>query len=141
MAMESDPRAEKVRQWALMKAQNETMTTRMNKLRDEIMADIVLYGDKDEKGSTSLRLNVPVVVGNKTYEELKREARISTTLNEERALVLAETKGIAHDVVVHVPTIDMDALYAAHADGRVSEEEIDALFDTKVTYAFKPKAE
>ncbi|MFJ1700375.1 hypothetical protein ACIOHC_35890 [Streptomyces sp. NPDC088252] len=140
MAMESDPRSEKVRQWALMKAQSDTMTTRMNKLRDDIMADIVLHGDKDETGSSSLRLSVPVVVGNKTYEELKREARISTTLNEERALALAKAKGIENDVVAHVPTIDMDALYAAHADGRVSEEEIDSLFDTKVSYAFKPKA-
>lgn len=140
MAMEQDSRSEKVRQWALLKAQNEATTTRMNKLRDDIMADIILHGDKDEKGSTSLRLSTPIVVGNKTYEELKREARISTTLNEERALELAAAKNIESDVVVHVPTIDMDALYAAHSDGRVSEEEIDALFDTKVTYAFKPKA-
>ncbi|MFH9606839.1 hypothetical protein [Streptomyces sp. NPDC017448] len=137
MSMDLDPTAEKVRQWALLRQQNKLLTTRMNKLRDELMEVILLRGDQDEKGSTRLSLTSPVVVGEKTYDELKREARISTTLNEDRALALAVEKNIQAEVVVQVPTIDMDALYEAHASGKVSEEEIDSLFDTTVNYAFK----
>lgn len=140
MSMEQDPLAEKFRQWAVRKQRVEVETTRMNKLRDSIVEEIILRGDRDEKGNTVLRLPTPVVVGDKSYEDLKREARISTTLSEERALALAKDKGLEAEVVVHTPTIDLDALYAVHADGRLTEAEIEALFDTKVSYAFKPKA-
>lgn len=133
-----DDLSEKFRQWAHLKAQNDTVTTRMNKLRDDLMAAVIANGDRDERGNTHLPLPVVINVAGKEYNAIKRESRTTTTLNEEAAMALANEKGLADDLIVHEPHIDVDALYAAWQRGKISETELDGLFEKKTTYAFKP---
>lgn len=130
--------SEKIRQWATLKAQTDLVLARMNKLRDDLMATIEASGDRDEKGNSLLHLTAPISAGDKHITALKREARTTPTLNEERAMALAHEKGLEDKLIVHEPHIDMDALYAAWQRGTISESELDGLFDVKTTYAFKP---
>lgn len=136
-----DELSEKFRQWAVLKAQNDLTVTRMNKLRDGMMETVIASGDRDEKGNTHLPLPVEIKVGDKIYKAIKREARVSTTLNEDLAMAMAHNKGLQDDLIVHEPHIDIDALYAAYQRRQISEEELDGLFETKTSYAFKPVAQ
>ncbi|MFE9834057.1 hypothetical protein ACFYP4_02740 [Streptomyces sp. NPDC005551] len=140
MSMQPDPYVEKLRQWALLKAQVNTQTTRMNKLRDDLMETVTRDGDRDETGSVHWKLPSEFEVAGKTFTGIKREARTSTVLNEDRALDFAKERQIWDDVVVMTPTIDLDALYVAHQQNKLTEAELDGLFDTKVSYAFKPES-
>lgn len=128
---------EKFRQWASLRAQNDLVSSRMNKLRDDLMAAVIADGDQDERGNTHLTLPTPVSVGEKQFSGIKREARTTVTLNDERAMALAHEKGLQSELIIHEPRIDLDALYAAWQRGKITEEELDAVFDTKTTYAFK----
>lgn len=129
--------AEKFRQWAHLKAQQELVSSRMNRLRDDLMATIQASGDRDERGNFYLALPVPITVGDKEYNSIKREARTTTTLNEDAAIALARNKGLENELIVQEPHIDLDALYAAWQRGKITEEELDGLFEKKTTYAFK----
>lgn len=130
----------KMRQWAQLRAQTDLISSRMNRLRDDLMEAALAGGDQDERGNIHLPLPAPITVGDKTYSAIKREARKSTTLNEERALALAHELGLQNELITHEPRIDVDKLYAAWQRGRITEEQIDGLYDDKVTYAFKPVA-
>jgi hypothetical protein len=136
-----DDTSEKFRQWATLKAQTETMSSRMNKLRDSLMETVMAEGSQDEKGNQHFDLPAPIEVAGKTFKGIKREARVSTVLNEERAFELIDAKGLASEVVKFVPQVDMDALYAAYQRGKLTSDEIDGLMDTKKTFAFKAVAE
>lgn len=135
-----DELSEKFRQWATLKKKVDVEISRMNKLRDDMMETVISQGDQDETGSSHLPLPVPIDIGDKTYNAIKREARTSTVLNEERALAMAEERGILNEVTVSVTTIDLDLLYASWQRGKLSDAEIDSLFDTKTNYAFKSVA-
>lgn len=134
-----DELSDKFRQWAILKQQNTLVQARMNSLRDDLMAAVAANGDQDERGNTYLPLATTVNVGDQEYSAIKREARTATLLNEERALALAEHLGI-HEAIVQRPHIDVDALYAAWQREQISEEQLQGLFDTTVTHAFKPVA-
>ncbi|MFI0265667.1 hypothetical protein [Streptomyces luteogriseus] len=137
MTMQPDALSEKFRQWALLKQQNDATSKRMNHLRDEIMDVVVRDGDRDEKGNTVYSLPMPLEAAGKEWKGIKREARTSVVLNEERALEFAKRKGL-DGVIEMVETIDLDALYVAHQQRQITEQELDGLFDTKTSYAFKP---
>jgi hypothetical protein len=141
MAMEPDPLAEKMRQWALIKQKHDTLGARLNRLRDDMMDAALLNGDKDERGSSFLSFPAPVDIHGTIYKGIKRQARTSTVLNEERALEMARAKGISGEVTVTTSAIDLDLLYEAYAQGKLTEAEIDSLFDTKTSHAFKPVEE
>jgi hypothetical protein len=139
MTIQPDPTTEKLRQWALRKKMIDTELTRLNKLRDELMDIVIRDGDRDEKGNTFYALPMPLEAAGKEWKGIKREARTSVVLNEERALEFVKAKGI-EGVIVTVESIDLDALYVAHQQRQVTEAELDSLFDVKTTFAFKPVA-
>jgi hypothetical protein len=139
MTMHPDPTVEKFRQWTLWKQRVDTEITRLNKLRDELMDAVIRDGDQDEKGSIFYALPIPLESAGKTWKGIKREARTSVVFNEERGLAFAKENGL-NDVIVMVETIDLDALYVAYQERRISEAQLDGLFDTKTSYAFKPVA-
>lgn len=138
MTVAPDAFSEKLRQWALLKTQVGTQTTRMNRLRDELMDVVVRDGDRDETGSAHWKLPAELEVAGKVFSGIKREARKSVTLNEERALEFLRERGLWDEVVVQVPSVDLDALYTALQERKITEAELDGLFDTKTNYAFKP---
>lgn len=139
--MDPDAYTDKFRQWADRKSTVTRLTREMNVLRDDLMKVVIQDGDSDELGSRRWYFPASVDIDGTAYKGIKREARTSTVVNEERALKLAEAEGLEDELVVQVRTIDVDALYRVYAEGRVSQDQLDSLFDTKVTHAFKPVVE
>lgn len=133
--------SEKLRLWVYLKAQVDRTTGQLNHLRDEISADVERYGEPDESGHVRLPIARTFEYGGRRYEGIKRERRVSRLINQERAETLALDKGLIGRLFPARPTFDPDELYVLYQQGLLTEKEIDDLYDTKVTWAFKPEAE
>jgi hypothetical protein len=97
-------------------------------------------GDIDEKGSKFWKLDPPIEVNGQKFTEVKRERRVSVTLDAEKAEELAIAKGIRDRVFKEVTTevLDQDELYVLNQEGILSDEELDSLFVETESFAFKP---
>jgi hypothetical protein len=131
---------EKVRQFLVLKFQETQVVTRKNHLRDEISAYVDENGEVDEKGSKFWKLPAPMEVNGQTFTEIKREKRTSIGLDEDAVDTLVNSKGVRDRVFKEVTTtvLDQDELYVLNQEGVISDEELDALFTEKISYAFKP---
>jgi len=132
---------EKLKMWVYLKAQVDRLTSQLNQLRDDISADVERYGESDESGHLRLAIGRPFEYAGRRYEGIKRERRVSRLVNEERAEALAMAKGVVGRLFPARPTFDQDELYVLYQQGLLTEREIDDLFDTRVSWAFKPEAE
>lgn len=131
-----------VYQWAVLKHEVKTLGTEQTRLRDSLLAHLAENGEVDEKGSQFITLPDPIVVGVDRIGAIKRERRASTSLNLDAAEELLAGKGktILARCQKEVTTVvfDQDELYVLNQEGLISDEELDSLFETNVTWAFKP---
>lgn len=67
---------------------------------------------------------------------LKRERRVSQSLDMDAAIVILTQKGLAERCIKPVPTIAEDEVMAALYEGKLTEEDVDTMFPKKVTWAF-----
>jgi hypothetical protein len=132
---------EKLRLWVHLRTQMERTQGQLNHLRDELNAHVDQFGYSDESGHLRLEIDRPFEFGGKRYEGIKRERRVSRTLNEERAQSLAQAKGLLERLFPMRPVLDADELYVLYEEGLLTENEIDDLFDARVTWAFKPQSQ
>lgn len=90
------------------------------------------HGEVDEKGSSTFTLPVPIddVLG------IKRERRVSQSLNEDAAFDLIEKYDLRDSCLETVYVINEDALLAANFAGKIPDEEIAALYSERESFAF-----
>jgi hypothetical protein len=131
---------EKTRQFLALKFQDADIVTRKNKLRDDISAHVDANGETDEKGSKFWRLPQPIEVNGQTFTEVKRERRVSQSLDEEKTDTLVTAKGVRDRVfkTVEMEVLDQDELYLLNQEGVISDDELDGLWVENVSFAFKP---
>jgi hypothetical protein len=67
---------------------------------------------------------------------MTRQRRVSKTLDIDKAAEILDAKGIKEECIKLIPTLDEDAIMTAFYNGKITEEDIDAMFPTKVSYAF-----
>jgi hypothetical protein len=131
---------EKVRQFLSLKFQEAQIVTRKNKLRDEVSAFVDANGETDEKGSKFWKLPSVIEVNGQRFTEVKREKRVSISLDEDAVEELVNRKGIRDRVFKEITTtvLDQDELYVLNQEGLIDDAELDALFVEKESFAFKP---
>lgn len=109
------------------------MDERRKELREKIFSYLEEEGFEDEKGNLQLPLANPI----EGVLRLEKSGRRTRKLNEDKAEEIIESAGIADDVYKMVRVIDEDALMAAYYDGKITEEQIDEMFPTTVTWALR----
>jgi hypothetical protein len=131
---------EKTRQFLALKFQETDIVTRKNKLRDEVAAHVDATGDVDEKGSKFWKLDPPIEINGQKFTEVKRERRVSVSLDEEKVETLVTSKGIRDRVFKQVTqeVLDQDELYVLNQEGVITDAELDGLFSENESFAFKP---
>lgn len=131
------------RQYLFLQGEVKSLSSRAGEIKDRLMTAVTAGGEPDEKGSLFLSLPVPIEANGKTYRSLKREKRTSKYLDEERTLELLHTKGLVDRVQKErVETyLDQDEIYVLNQEGLLTDEELDSLFETEISWAFKPVAE
>ena len=125
---------QRVRAFLRIKMTVKSLTEEGDKIKKDLSALVEEQGDTDEDGSQWL--NLPAEVDD--IASLKRERRVSRSLNLERAIALLEGKGLADRVVIQTPGIDEEELMACVYEDLLTADEVDGMYDTKITYAFIP---
>lgn len=138
----------KAAQWAVIKHRVDTQTSLLNKLRDDMTADLREVGIQDEKGSYIIELPRPLRVGDKPFKGMKLERYTTQGLDED------EAEGIARDVdtaavnsgtdpVVYerlfpmVRQFDPQEAYVLYQEGLLTDEHMERIFPEKEGFRFK----
>jgi len=126
------------RQWVVLRQREESIKQRINELRNKLLAYAEAYGVEDAKGHRVVEID-PITIGGRVYGGWVRRKRVSQRINEERTRALAEEKGLVDEIFKPkvIEELDQDALYRLNQEGQLTDEELDSLVDTTVTYALE----
>lgn len=116
------------KQYLALKEQIKFLSDRQSEIKKRLNEAVQELGEVDGRGHITLELDEDIKITN--------QRRVSKSLNMETADKLLEERGIKEDCIIMIPTVSEDAIMAAFYKGQLSEEDIDAMFPAKVSYAF-----
>lgn len=126
-----DELLENVRQYLALKDNIELLTKRQTEIKQRLI-EVVDVETPDDRGHKVLKVSID----DANEVTLTRQRRVSKTLNMDVAEDILTKKGIKDQCIKMVPTIDESAIMSAFYENYLTEEDIDAMFPAKVTYAF-----
>lgn len=120
-----------LRQYLAIKGEIALLSSRQNELKarlDSAMEDV----EVNESGHRVL------IIEDDSAGDVKitRQRRVSKPLDIDKAEEILSKKGIKDACIKMIPVLDEDAIMSAFYEGYVTEEDIDAMFPAKTTYAF-----
>jgi hypothetical protein len=121
------------RQWSETKGISKAYADREKELNANLKQTIVDLGVEDEKGHMWLDLPSPT----DTVKRLKREKRVTTTMDPEKAEALLVEKGLDEECMVWVRVVNEDAVYSALYQGQLTEADLDSITESKESFALK----
>lgn len=129
-----DPFLSKVREFLGLRSRVKDLTAQQDAIKSELSDIVDTDGEPDEKGS--LYVYLPEEIDG--YVALKRERKVSQSLDADTAEKLLKEKGLFDRCYILEPVLKEDEVMACLYDGLLSEEEIDIMFPKRVSYAFIP---
>ncbi len=135
MSFSIDDLKSNVKQYVVIKDQLEMLTTRQTDIKNRLMEALEEHGETDGKGHKIIDLSDDSI----GITQIIRQRKASKTFDMETAERVLNEKNIYEKCITMVPTLNEDAIMAAFYDGVLTEEEIDSMFPTKVSYAFLAK--
>lgn len=121
-----------VKQYMTIKRRIDDLSKEQVVLKGELSDIVDKDGEPDDKGH--IWLSLPEEVDGVT--SLKRERRVSQSLDIDAAILILTKKGLAERCIKPVPTIAEDEVMAALYEGKLTEEDVDTMFPKKITWAF-----
>lgn len=124
-----------VREYIRAKNAMEILDARSKELREKIFSAIELEGEVDDKGNGFIELD-------ETYEgvvKIEKARRVTRKIDETVADTIIEQHNLEDKLYKVVRVVDEDALMGAFYEGLITEEELDAMFPAKVTWALMTK--
>lgn len=129
------PDTTNLRQWAAeligIKKNVKDLGTRQTLITKRIKAVVQEEGYVDDQGHIWLDFDEPVdgVVA------LQMQRKVSKPLNEDKAEAILRKHDLYEACTTTVVVLDQDAIMAAHYAGKLSEDDIDAMFPPSISYA------
>lgn len=120
-----------VRQHVMFKARVDDLNSQHSDVKNKLTEAIEELGETDDKGHIVVEINDETSgVG-----RAMRQRRVSKVLDIEIAEELLKERGIHERCITMVPVLNEDEIMAAYYDGAITEEDIDKMFPSKVTWA------
>lgn len=129
--MENKELKDNIRQYLALKDQLDLITKRQTEIKQRLI-EVVDAVEADDRGHRVLSVE-DETVGEVT---LTRQRRVSKSLNMDVAEEILTKKGIKDTCIKMVPIIDEGAIMAAFYENYLTEEDIDLMFPSKISYAF-----
>jgi len=131
----SDPNeiSSQIREYIKLKASIDVMESRSKELREKLMAEVDANGYEDNNGNIQLDFESPI----DGVLRLEKQRRTSRKLDESVAMEILEEKNLVDDLTKLVRVIDEEAVMAALYEDKLTEEELDSMFPTTVTWALR----
>lgn len=118
-------------QFLALKREIGVLSDRQSELKTRITQAIDTI-EPDDKGHRVLEFDD----ANVGPVKITKQRRVSKTLDMDVADKILTDKGIKNTCVKMVPTLDEAAIMAAFYEGYLTEEDIDAMFPAKESFAF-----
>lgn len=122
-------------EWVGLKRQRETFEKREAELKKQLAAIVETDGYTDDKGSEYLDFPEPI----EGFAGMKRERRVIQSMDEEKALEVLAKKKLTSLCTKTITVVDEDAVQAAFYDGKLTQDDVDAMFNVRINYAFIPR--
>jgi hypothetical protein len=131
---ETDTLVRETRSFLRVKNTADMLKKEADQIRDRLAEIVMSTGEADENGSVWLDLPDEI----EGIVALKRERRVSQSLDADEAERILESKGLAARCYKTIPVLDEDEVMAALYEGLLTEADIDTMFPKKVSWAFVP---
>ena len=124
-----------LRQWTAelvgVKRTVKDLTARQGTITKRIKGFVQDHGYVDDQGHIWVEFDEAVdgVVA------LQMQRKVSKPLNEDKAEAILREAGLYDSCTTTVVVLDQDAIMAAHYAGKLSEDQVDAMFPPSVSYA------
>jgi hypothetical protein len=129
--MSLDNLKKNARQFLALKGEMSALADRQSELKKRMTQDLDAI-EPNESGHRVVEFEDDTI-GN---IKITKQRRVSKTLDMDIADQILTSKGIKNTCVKMIPTLDEAAIMAAFYEGYLTEEDIDAMFPAKETFAF-----
>jgi hypothetical protein len=123
------------REYVLLKKSLDALEARQKELREKLFAKLDVEGQEDSSGNVFLELTNEI----EGIRVIEKQRRTSRKLDETIAEAIITEKGLEETLYKTIRVIDEDAIMAAHYNDQLSEDEIDQMFPSKITWALMTK--
>lgn len=123
---------EAVRENVILKDRIDSLTSLQNGVKTSIKSGIEALGEADDRGHVVVEIDDEDTSG---IKKVMNQRRVSKTLDIEAAEEILKERGIHERCITMVPVLNEDEIMAAYYDGDITEEDIDKMFPSKVTWA------
>jgi len=120
------------RQHAMYKARADDINSSVSEVKAKINEGIDQFGYTNDSGHRVVDIDDTDVSG---ISRLMQQRRVSKTLDMQVAEELLREKGIYDKCVTMVPILDESEIMAAYYNEELTEEDIDKMFPSKVSWA------
>lgn len=115
------------KQYKSLKDEVKFLQDRMSEIKERLNEAVKELGEVDGRGHITLELDDDIKVVN--------QRKVSKVLDNETAMKILTDKNLLDECAPLVRQIDQDAVMASVYKGQLTEDEVDAMFPAKVTYA------
>ena len=121
-----------MRRTAVLKDEINLLTNRQKEIKERLVASLKEYGEVDGRGHIVLEVNDPIT----GTEKITHQRKVSKSLDMDVAEKILGEKNLKEQCIKMVPMLDEAEIMASFYRGDLTEEDIDAMFPSKVSYAF-----
>ena len=125
---------DKVRRFMQLRNMSDDMLKQANNLKTELAQWVADTGYEDDRGSRWVDLPAPI----EGVVALQWQRKVSQNLDEDVAESLIADLGLESRCYKTVQVLDQEAVLDCVKDGLISDEQVEAMFPNKVSWAFVP---
>jgi hypothetical protein len=113
-------------------------------LKKQMMETLAEAGELQEGGHRTLHVDDPLIFQSyktgkpvaKTIVGIERKRRASQSLDENKTLEMLKAKGLMDECTEVVLVVNEDAILAANFQGKITDDELAALYSESESFAF-----
>ena len=117
---------------AMLKLRLDDINSEMSDIKQKINEGIDQFGHEDDRGHIIVEIDDTDVSG---VSRVMRQRRVSKNLDMFVAEQVLREKGLYDKCVSMVPVLDESEIMAAYYNEELTEEDIDNMFPSRVSYA------
>lgn len=120
-------------EYVKIKSTIDVMDSRAKEIRDRLFQELDGNGEEDDKGNLQLVLPLPI----DGVVRLEKQRRVTRKIDEQTSEEIIAELGLEEEVYEVKRVINEDALMAAYYEGKITEEQLDAMYPASVTWALR----
>ena len=122
---------EQVRQSVMLKDKIDQLNSLQSEVRSSLKDGVKELGEEDSRGHIVVEVDDEAT----GIRKVMHQRKVSKSLDIEVAENILKEKNIHERCVTMVPVLNEDEIMAAFYEGLITEEDIDAMFPAKVSWA------